>query len=170
MDPNSTDSSTSPTVNSSETKPPEVQPQAPATTGMDNVTRDAPSKLSPSGITSWAKNLKISQPQSASQDGTTDNAAGKSAFARFTSGLGLNLSPKSAASNDSPDGTSKPAQPSFVGSITRGLVDSSKSAVKAVQVKARHVVSQNKRRYQVCQLSPIPLASFLCDHFISFYC
>ncbi|CAK9315780.1 unnamed protein product [Citrullus colocynthis] len=148
MDPNSTDSSTSPIVNSSETKPPEVQPQAPAITGMDNVTRDAPSKLSPSGITSWAKNLKISQPQSASQDGTTDNTAGKSAFARFTSGLGLNLSPKSAASNDSPDGTSKPAQPSFVGSITRGLVDSSKSAVKAVQVKARHVVSQNKRRYQ----------------------
>jgi hypothetical protein len=29
------------------------------------------------------------------------------------------------------------------------LVDSSKSAVKAMQTKARHIVSQNKRRYQV---------------------
>lgn len=150
MDPKSTESPTSTTVNTLETKPPEVHPQAPAASGMDNVARDAPSKLSPTGITSWAKSLKISQPQSTSQDGTTENA-GKSAFARFTSGLGLNLSPKSAAPNDSPDGTSKPAQPSFVGSITRGLVDSSKSAVKAVQVKARHVVSQNKRRYQVCR-------------------
>lgn len=149
MDPNSTDSPISPTVNSSETKPPEVHPQAPVTPGMNNVARDAPSKLSPSGLTSWAKNLKISQPQSSSQDGATENA-GKSAFARFTSGLGLNLSPKSPAPSDSPDGNSKPAQPSFVGSITKGLVDSSKSAVKAVQVKARHVVSQNKRRYQVC--------------------
>ncbi|XP_022952950.1 phosphatidylinositol 3,4,5-trisphosphate 3-phosphatase and protein-tyrosine-phosphatase PTEN2A-like [Cucurbita moschata] len=147
MDPNSTDSPTSPTVKSLETKPPEAQPQASATIGMNNVAPDSPSKPSPSGITSWTKSLRITQSQSASQDGTSENA-GKSAFARFTSGLGLNLSPKSAAPNDSSDGTSKPAQPGFVGSITRGLVDSSKSAVKAVQVKARHVVSQNKRRYQ----------------------
>ncbi|XP_022927849.1 phosphatidylinositol 3,4,5-trisphosphate 3-phosphatase and protein-tyrosine-phosphatase PTEN2A-like [Cucurbita moschata] len=147
MDPKSTDSPPSPTVHSSATKFPEVHPQAPASSGMDNVAREAPSKLSSSGITSWAKNLKISQPQSASPDATTENA-GKSAFARFTSGFGLNLSPKSAAPNDSPDASSKPAQPSLVGSFTRGLVDSSKSAVKAVQVKARHVVSQNKRRYQ----------------------
>uniref|UniRef100_A0A803NFD5 Uncharacterized protein n=1 Tax=Cannabis sativa TaxID=3483 RepID=A0A803NFD5_CANSA len=33
-------------------------------------------------------------------------------------------------------------------SLTKGFVDSSRSAVKAVQVKARHIVSQNKRRYQ----------------------
>lgn len=149
MDPNSTDSPTSPTVSSLETKPPEAQPQASATIGMNNVAPDSPSKRSPSGITSWTKSLRITQSQSASQDGTSENAE-KSAFARFTSGLGLNLSPKSATPNDSSDGTSKPAQPGFVGSITRGLVDSSKSAVKAVQVKARHVVSQNKRRYQVC--------------------
>jgi hypothetical protein len=28
-------------------------------------------------------------------------------------------------------------------------LDSSRNAVKAVQLKARHLVSQNKRRYQV---------------------
>lgn len=161
MDPKSAESPTPPTVNTSEIKPPEIQPQPPANSGIDNVARDAPSRLSPSGITSWAKNLKISQPQSASQDGTNENA-GKSAFSRFTSGLGLNLSPKSPSSSESPDGTSKSAQPSFVGSITRGLVDSSKSAVKAVQVKARHAVSQNKRRYQVCLL-PLQSAFFLYD-------
>ncbi|RXI07122.1 hypothetical protein DVH24_026258 [Malus domestica] len=33
-------------------------------------------------------------------------------------------------------------------SFTKGLVNTSQSAVKAVQVKARHLVSQNKRRYQ----------------------
>jgi phosphatidylinositol-3,4,5-trisphosphate 3-phosphatase/dual-specificity protein phosphatase PTEN len=44
------------------------------------------------------------------------------------------------------------AQSNLFGSITKGLVDTSKNAVKAVQVKARHVVSQNKRRYQVLLL------------------
>ncbi|BFG35905.1 hypothetical protein CerSpe_221790 [Prunus speciosa] len=33
-------------------------------------------------------------------------------------------------------------------SFTKGLVNTSQIAVKAVQVKARHLVSQNKRRYQ----------------------
>ncbi|KAH0995811.1 hypothetical protein GBA52_019675 [Prunus armeniaca] len=33
-------------------------------------------------------------------------------------------------------------------SFTKGLVNTSQSAVKAVQVRARHLVSQNKRRYQ----------------------
>ncbi|CBI21370.3 unnamed protein product, partial [Vitis vinifera] len=44
--------------------------------------------------------------------------------------------------------TSTTTQPGVLESFTKGLVDSSKSAVKAVQVKARHIVSQNKRRYQ----------------------
>jgi phosphatidylinositol-3,4,5-trisphosphate 3-phosphatase/dual-specificity protein phosphatase PTEN len=37
---------------------------------------------------------------------------------------------------------------SVIESITKGLVDTSMFAVRAVQVKARHIVSQNKRRYQ----------------------
>lgn len=36
------------------------------------------------------------------------------------------------------------------GVLTKGLLDSSKNAVKAVQDKARHLVSQNSQRYQVC--------------------
>lgn len=113
--------------------------------------RDGASKLSAAGISSWAKNLKIPQSLSVPQDESPTGNGGKSTFARFTSGIGLRLSPKSPPPDDSPTGTSA-AQPGFFGTITKGLVDSSRNAVKAVQVKARHAVSQNKRRYQVTYL------------------
>ncbi|KAM7262687.1 hypothetical protein ACFE04_000370 [Oxalis oulophora] len=76
-----------------------------------------------------------------------------STFARLTSGLGIRLSPKPPASSSSSvqsnEGTPISTQASNVfESITKGVVGSSKSAVKAVQIKARHIVSQNKRRYQ----------------------
>ncbi|KAJ7967497.1 Phosphatidylinositol-3,4,5-trisphosphate 3-phosphatase [Quillaja saponaria] len=138
MDSVSADSSTSPTVKDHEMRPP-----ANVVSGEDNSAPDVSSKLSTSGISSWAKNLKIPQPLAGSQD---NSPSGKSTFARFTSGLGLRLSPKSPPSEDSSDGAT--TQPGFIGTITKGLVDSSKNAVKAVQYKARHVVSQNKRRYQ----------------------
>ncbi|XP_007042495.2 PREDICTED: phosphatidylinositol 3,4,5-trisphosphate 3-phosphatase and protein-tyrosine-phosphatase PTEN2A [Theobroma cacao] len=121
----------------------DVQTPAATDPGPDNSTHEAPSKLS-----SWAKNLKIPQPFAASQEDSPTGNAGKSTFARFTSGLGLRSSPKSPPANDSSDGTSTAAQSGLLGTITKGIVDSSKNAVKAVQVKARHVVSQNKRRYQ----------------------
>lgn len=114
--------------------------------GQDNSARESPTTLSPTGISSWAKNLKVSPSFSGSQDESSSGNVGKSAFARLTSNLGLRLSPKSPM-DDSP---SEPAaQSNLFGTITKGLVDSSKNAVKAVQVKARHAVSQNKRRYQV---------------------
>ncbi|KAF2321052.1 hypothetical protein GH714_033235 [Hevea brasiliensis] len=116
--------------------------------GTDNSPRDAPSKLSAPALASWAKSLKIPQPLSSSQDGSPTGNSGKSSFARFTSGFGLRLSPKSPPADDSSEGTSTTSQPGFIGTITKGLVDTSKNAVKAVQVKARHAVSQNKRRYQ----------------------
>lgn len=129
------------------TKASEVQTPAVTDSGSTNPTLDAPSKLS-----SWAKSLKIPQPFATSQENSPTGNAGKSTFSRFTSGFGLRLSPKSPAS-DSSDGASVTMQPGFLGTITKGIVDSSKNAVKAVQVKARHVVSQNKRRYQVgCML------------------
>lgn len=111
-------------------------------------TEEAPSKISTSGISSWAKNLKIPQPFTGSQDEQSSGNAPKSTFARLTGGLGMRLSPKSPISptDEYLDGTSPT---SLFGTFTKGLVDSSKNAVKAVQVKARHVVSQNKRRYQV---------------------
>ncbi|PKI75303.1 phosphatidylinositol 3,4,5-trisphosphate 3-phosphatase and protein-tyrosine-phosphatase PTEN2A [Punica granatum] len=119
-----------------------------ATDGAQNDSpREGASKLSAAGISSWAKNLKIPQSLSVTQDDSPTGNGGKSTFARFTSGIGLRLSPRSPPSDDSPTETSE-ALPSFFGTITKGLVDSSKNAVKAVQVKARHVVSQNKRRYQ----------------------
>ncbi|KAI3427502.1 ATG13 domain-containing protein [Psidium guajava] len=40
-------------------------------------------------------------------------------------------------------GNSSAGQPGFIGTITKGLVDSSKRSVKAVQVEVHHAVSQN---------------------------
>ncbi|KAJ1402904.1 Tensin-type phosphatase domain [Sesbania bispinosa] len=117
MDPVSADVSNSPPVKVPSTSPPakeaDGQASAAVASGQDNSAPEAPSRLNSTGISSWAKNLKISQSFSGSQDDSPSGNVGKSAFARLTS-----------------------------------LVDSSKNAVKAVQVKARHVVSQNKRRYQ----------------------
>lgn len=114
---------------------------------QENSERDS-SKFSASGISTWAKNLKISQ--LGSQESSPSGNSGKSTLSRLTGSFGLSLSPRSPQSEESSDGNS-PTTPtsSFIGTITKGLVDSSKNAVKAVQVKARHVVSQNKRRYQV---------------------
>lgn len=42
-----------------------------------------------------------------------------------------------------------------LGSFTKGILSTSQFAVKAVQVKARHLVSQNKRRYQVAYQTSI---------------
>lgn len=145
MDSKSSVPSSSPSV-----KAPEEQPPAASDSGSDNSSRETPSKLSTSGLTSWAKNLKIPQPMAPAQDSPT--GSGQSSFARFTSGLGLRLSPKAPVEDDDPSGSSKAMQPGIFDTITKGIFDSSKSAVKAVQVKARHVVSQNKRRYQVSSL------------------
>ncbi|XP_061368880.1 phosphatidylinositol 3,4,5-trisphosphate 3-phosphatase and protein-tyrosine-phosphatase PTEN2A [Gastrolobium bilobum] len=122
------------------------QASAAVASGQDNSAQEVPSRLSSTGISSWAKNLKIPQPFSGSQDDASNGNVGKSTFARITSNLGLRLSPKSPVVDDSSSETA--VQSNLFGSITKGLVDSSKNAVKAVQVKARHVVSQNKRRYQ----------------------
>ncbi|XP_077243578.1 phosphatidylinositol 3,4,5-trisphosphate 3-phosphatase and protein-tyrosine-phosphatase PTEN2A-like [Tasmannia lanceolata] len=123
---------------------------------QDSSVRDTPSMLSASGISSWARSLKIPQPSS--QEDPQSRNSGKSTFTRFTSGFGLRLSPKAPVgvadegtegiSTTAAEGTSTTAQSGVLGSFTKGLVDSSRSAVKAVQVKARHMVSQNKRRYQ----------------------
>ncbi|KAG6406601.1 hypothetical protein SASPL_134207 [Salvia splendens] len=112
----------------------------------NNSERDAPSKFSASGISTWAKNLKIPQPFTGTQEPSPSGNSGKLTFSRFTSGLGL--SPKSPQSEESSGAASPTTSTGLFGTITKGLVDSSKNAVKAVQVKARHVVSQNKRRYQ----------------------
>lgn len=151
MDPVSADVSKPPPVKVPSTihpaKEDDGQASAAVASGQDNSAREAPSRLSPTGISSWAKNLKVSPSFSGSQDESSSGNVGKSAFARLTSNLGLRLSPKSPVVDENSDEPA--AQSNLFGSITKGLVDSSKNAVKAVQVKARHAVSQNKRRYQV---------------------
>ncbi|WOG95993.1 hypothetical protein DCAR_0415323 [Daucus carota subsp. sativus] len=56
---------------------------------------------------------------------------------------------KKSDPNESADSASGTPKLSVFGSFTKGLVDSSWSAVKAVQLRARRIGSQNKRRYQI---------------------
>lgn len=106
------------------------------------------SVASTSAISAWARGLKLTQMQ---QDSQTTNT-GKSTFSRLASGLGLQIPSKASESADNADKSSAPAQSGVIGSLTKGIVDSSLNAVKAVQIKARHMVSQNKRRYQVMEM------------------
>ncbi|KAL7101430.1 hypothetical protein ACP275_08G053100 [Erythranthe tilingii] len=105
--------------------------------------QDSSSMLSTSAISSWAKSLKLPQMQ---QDSQSANA-GTSTFSRLASGLRMQIPSKTSVPTESSNNNSVTAQ-SVIGSFTKGIVDSSLTAVKAVQVKARHMVSQNKRRYQ----------------------
>ncbi|KAI7991330.1 Phosphatidylinositol 3,4,5-trisphosphate 3-phosphatase and protein-tyrosine-phosphatase PTEN2A [Camellia lanceoleosa] len=118
---------------------------APAVAGQDSSADGSSSRLPTSSISSWAKNIKLPQP--GQEDSQTGNAA-KSTFARLASSMGLHLPAKASGKSEGAEGTSTTAQSSALESLTKGFVDSSLSAVKAVQVKARHIVSQNKRRYQ----------------------
>ncbi|KAE8694045.1 Exonuclease, putative isoform 1 [Hibiscus syriacus] len=103
-----------------------------------------PSDLPSTGISSWTRILNLPQPTAPPQESQAGNA-GSSAFARLTSGLGLQsmtLPPDNHAEHTSA------ATQTVLESFKKGIDDSSLTAVKAVQVKARHIVSQNKRRYQ----------------------
>ncbi|KAF5207188.1 Phosphatidylinositol 3,4,5-trisphosphate 3-phosphatase and protein-tyrosine-phosphatase PTEN2A [Thalictrum thalictroides] len=114
----------------------------------ESYVKDAPSILSASGISSWAKNLKLPQPLMPAAENSQTVNDGKSNFERFTTVLGLRLSTKASKSDEIAEENSNTSETGVLESFKKGLVDSSKSAVKAVQVKARHMVSQNKRRYQ----------------------
>lgn len=85
------------------------------------------------------------KPTTPAQNSLPAANTGKWGIARIASGFGLHL----AGANGNAGGV-PPNSPSVVlQSVGKGLVDTSLGAVKAVQVKARHMVSQNKRRYQV---------------------
>ncbi|KAL8255390.1 hypothetical protein R6Q59_033611 [Mikania micrantha] len=116
----------------------------------DNAPQNASSKFSASILSAWAKSFKLTQPLGGPQAESSTENTGKSSFSRLTDGLGLRLSPKSSQQNDGSVEVSETQSPQagFIGTLTKGFVDTSKSAAKAVQIKARHVVSQNKRRYQ----------------------
>ncbi|CAN6450880.1 unnamed protein product [Victoria cruziana] len=113
---------------------------------QDGTAQEGPSRISVSSISSWAKSIKI--PNFSNQEDAESGGSAKSAFSRFTSGLVLRTSPRSPTDDETAEGTPTAAQSSVIGNLTKGLVDSSKNAMKVVQTKARHMVSQNKRRYQ----------------------
>ncbi|XWS29784.1 hypothetical protein CRYUN_Cryun24cG0060100 [Craigia yunnanensis] len=69
----------------------------------------SPSVLSPTGISSWERNLKFPQPIAPSPDSQAGNA-GTSAFACFTSGLGLRLQSMTLSLDDSAEHTSTATQ------------------------------------------------------------
>jgi len=125
----------------------DMQSTVPANAASNDPSSDASAQQSTSGLTSWARNLKIPLPSAGSQDESSPVNSAKATFARFTTGIASRLSPREQTLEQGADPASP--QSNFFGNLTKGLVDSSKSAVRAVQVKARHVVSQNKRRYQV---------------------
>lgn len=111
----------------------------------DNLT----SILSSSGISSWAKSFRNPQPPEAAENDSKAGNSGMSAIARFSSGFGLRIPAMSPVQSDGAADTKPAMQSGVFESLTKGLVDTSQNAVKAMQVKARHIVSQNKRRYQV---------------------
>ncbi|KAH7566627.1 hypothetical protein JRO89_XS08G0204500 [Xanthoceras sorbifolium] len=163
------DSKPADSASQSSAKPPDVEPSAkdsnadapvkasivespPAVSSITN--RDSsgpestPSMPSPSRISSWAKNLTFPKPVPPQEYNSQAGSAGMSTFARFTSELGMRLPSVTRVQDENVEGTSTAAQGGVLESLKKGLVDSSKNAVKAMQVKARHIVSQNKRRYQ----------------------
>ncbi|CAI9110226.1 OLC1v1010219C1 [Oldenlandia corymbosa var. corymbosa] len=140
MDPDSGDS-----ANPQSVKDADVEPRKPTPAEHDAPVQDTTSVLSTSAISSWAKGLKLPQPLATSSPSSQEGNSAKSAFSRLTSGFGLSFPSKQ---NESAEGKSANGQSGVFESFTKGIVDSSLGAVKAVQLKARHVVSQNKRRYQ----------------------
>ncbi|XP_015578311.1 phosphatidylinositol 3,4,5-trisphosphate 3-phosphatase and protein-tyrosine-phosphatase PTEN2A isoform X2 [Ricinus communis] len=128
--------------NSESQLPANAEPAANTASRADDKVGETPS----SGISSHSRGSNLPQPTRPLTDSQTGSFG--STFARLTSGLGLNFSSIAPGLNESSQGSISSAQTGVLESLTKGLVDSSRSAVKAVQVKARHVVSQNKRRYQ----------------------
>ncbi|GMH14811.1 hypothetical protein Nepgr_016652 [Nepenthes gracilis] len=125
----------------------DVQPSNLGFSIKGSSTPNSSSLLFSSGISSWARSFKVAQPSRDAPEDSQNSNVSKLTFARLTSGLGLHFS-SAAPVEKGAEATSIAAQGRVLESFTKGLVDSSRSAVKAVQVKARHIVSQNKRRYQ----------------------
>jgi phosphatidylinositol-3,4,5-trisphosphate 3-phosphatase/dual-specificity protein phosphatase PTEN len=128
-----------------------------------------PAKSTPmSGLSQWAKGFRT--PLSSSQQSSSAAESTKpSSFSFVASGFGKRTPAKIPVVEAPDESTSSNAvvqEGNAFGTFTKGFLDSSRNAVKAVQLKARHLVSQNKRRYQVipfCCVSrgwTLPTATF----------
>lgn len=142
------DSESADTSSQHPTKASKAEPPAVTVSEHNNSSRDSGSMVSTSDTTSLPKSSIRVQPVAPAQETSDTEKAGKLTFARLASGIGFNFTQKVSGQNENAKATSAAAQSGVFESLTKGLVDSSLNAVKAVQVKARHMVSQNKRRYQ----------------------
>lgn len=142
MESKSTNPSSQPSAKASD----DVQ-HSDSVSGQDdnNNKRELASAPTPPTASSWA--LKLQQSLGAIQDSQIGNT-GMSAFSRLTRGFGSQMSTVDSPQDKDVKGSTENQQFGVLESFKKGLVDSSRSAVKAMQVKARHIVSQNKRRYQ----------------------
>ncbi|KAL8200566.1 hypothetical protein R6Q57_011905 [Mikania cordata] len=90
----------------------------------------------------------LPKPTAPEQNNLQTGITGKWGIARLASGFGLHLAQKPSGANVTADGVTSSSPSTVFQSVGKGLVDTSLVAMKAVQVRARHMVSQNKRRYQ----------------------
>lgn len=114
-----------------------------------------------SGFSQWARGFRLPSSFGASSGPSSGGEAPKaSPFSMLTSGFGKRGSGKApvAESTASDVGDSSKKTPAVIGEVqesnafdrfANGFLDSSRNAVRSVQLKARHLVSQNKRRFQV---------------------
>lgn len=118
-----------------------------STTGFAS---DTSGKFSAAGLANWAKSLRIN-PNSNTQENAVSGEAVKNPFTLLSNSFGRRAAskiPVVEAPVESPSSVSPGSQEGAFGNLAKGLLDTSKNAMKAVQTKARHLVSQNKRRYQ----------------------
>lgn len=104
-----------------------------------------------SGRAAWAKNLQSWTSISSSQSSGSGSKAGFNFFSNI--GFNKQTTVKIPVVDDPLETSSAPTSPLLdngpLNTIRTGFLTGSRNAVKAVQTKARHMVSQNKRRYQV---------------------
>jgi phosphatidylinositol-3,4,5-trisphosphate 3-phosphatase/dual-specificity protein phosphatase PTEN len=112
---------------------------------------EGPARSNPiSSLSQWARGLRM--PLSSSQESSSGAETTKtSPFSLVASGFGKRTPTKIPLVEAPDESTSSNAvvqEGSAFDTFTKGFLDSSRNAVKAVQLKARQLVSQNKRRYQ----------------------
>ncbi|KAK4260119.1 hypothetical protein QN277_003276 [Acacia crassicarpa] len=142
MEPASADSSSQATNSA-----PDIEHHSTNVSGQNDNAHDSSPSLSATDKSSSVINLKFPQSFGATQGNSQTGDTGMSNFSFLTSGLGRILSIPSVRNETAPANL-EAEKPTLIESFTKGLVDSSKTAVKKMQVTARHIVSQNKRRYQ----------------------
>lgn len=115
-----------------------------------------------SGFSQWARGFRLPSSLGSSSGPASGGDAPKSSpFSMLTKGFGKRVPAQAPAVNvtaSSETGDDSVKNPAPIAGVqegnafdrfTNGFLDSSRNAVRTVQLKARHLVSQNKRRYQV---------------------